>query len=447
MLDIANINGNKRTKNIKLQIYLSFVLRGLSIFLSFFVVRLTIGYLGNNLYGIWIVLLSIISWLSLFDIGIGNGLRNKLTIALSNSDNDNARSYISTSYIILSFIGFVLLLFFIVCIYLLDWVSIFNSTLLSNDEYRLMMFLFLFSIVFSFVLGLINSILNAYQQTSLTNVISILTNLIFIFFLIVFKSFFLSNIIKIVFIYCLSLILSHLLFTFYFFKQKKEVIPSLHYFSKSKIKDILSLGGSFFVIQIAVLLIFTVDNYIILQLLGTEQVSIYNIVFKLFSVFTVAFGIIIAPLWSAFTEANQKNDFEWMFKTIKKLNLLFILIVIGVIIMSILYQPILDFWLPKENRIIPSFDLIIAFSVFVLISIWNNIYSFFLNGLGIVKIQMITAVIGAILNIPLAYFFIKTLGLELSGIVYAMCLSLILFSVLGPIITYQYFQKRNNERC
>lgn len=445
MFDLAIFNANNRTKNIRLQVFLSFFLRSLSIFLNFYVVRLTIGYLGNDLYGLWIVLLSIISWLSLFDVGIGNGLRNKLTISLTNNDNENSRSYISTSYIILSCIGFVLILLFLACIYFVDWVLIFNSSLLNNGEYRLMMLLFSFSIVFSFVLGLINSILNAYQQPALTNIISILTNLFFILSLIFFKSFFSSNIIKIVFIYCVSLILSHLLFTFYFFKLHKEVTPSFNYFSRSKIKDILSLGGSFFVIQIAVLLIFTVDNYIILQLLGTEQVSIYNIVFKLFSIFTVAFGIIIAPMWSAFTEANEKNDFVWMKETIKKLNLIFLVVILGTIVMLVIYQDILDIWLPANNQITPPFNLIIAFSLFVAISIWNNIYSFFLNGIGMVKMQMITAVFGALINVPLAIFFVKNLSLGLVGVVYAMCISLILFSILAPFATYNFFKKNSNE--
>jgi O-antigen/teichoic acid export membrane protein len=215
----------------------------------------------------------------------------------------------------------------------------------------------------------------------------------------------------------------------------------LKYFSKDKIKSILSLGGSFFVIQIAVLLIFTVDNYIILQTLGTKQVSIYNIVFKLFSIFTIGFGIIISPMWSAFTEANEKNDLVWMKAAIKKLNLIFLAIILGLSIMLFIYQDILDLWLPVNNRIVPPFNLIFAFFLFISISIWNNIYAFFLNGLGIVKLQMVTAIIGAFLNIPLALYFIKGLNLGLSGVVYSMCISLVLFSILGPIITYNYLKK------
>jgi O-antigen/teichoic acid export membrane protein len=442
---LVGIDAKKRNENVKFQIYLSFILRGLSVFLSFLVIRITIEYLGNDLYGIWIVLLSTISWLSLFDIGVGHGLRNKLTIALANNDLDAARSYISTAYVILSAVAFLLLLIFCCCIWFVDWVSIFNSTLLSLSEYRLMMFLFIFSIIFSFVLGLINSILNAFQKTELTNVVLILTNIFFLSFLFFYKTYFISNIVKIVFIYSLSSVISNLLFTFYFFAKNNDFIPHHRFFSRSKIKDVLTLGVSFFVIQIAGLFIYATDNYVILQLLGSKQVSVYNIAFKLFSIYTVLLSIVIAPLWSAFTEANEKNDYVWMKATINKLNILFLAIVLCLVGMLEVYQPILDFWLPTSNRIIPSYDLLIALSVFVAISIWNNIYAFCLNGLGIVKMQVRTSILGALVNIPLAIFFVNYLDLGLSGVVYAMCLSLILFSILGPIATFKYLRKISND--
>jgi O-antigen/teichoic acid export membrane protein len=441
MKGLFEIDGEKRTKNVRFQIIMSFLTRGISIFLSFFVVRITIGYLGNNLYGVWVVLFSIITWLSLFDIGVGNGLRNKLTIALSRNDLVEARSYISTAYIILSALAVGLLLLFVCCILFIDWGIVFNSTLLTITDYRILMFIFFFSIAISFVLGLINSILNAFQQTALTNVISILTNLLFLSSLILFKEFFILSIVKMVFSYCMSLIMGHIILTVFFFWKHIYLIPSCIYFSKSKVQDILTLGGSFFVIQIAVLLIFTFDNFLILQLLGAEQVSVYNVVFKLFSIFTLGFGIVVSPLWSAFTEANMKNDLIWMRKTLKNLNSLFLLVLLGLVIMLFEYQRILDIWLPASNRVVPSFELVLALSIFVAISIWNNIYSFFLNGLGIVKMQMRTSILGAFLNIPLAIYFVQELHFGLQGVVYAMCASLIMFSFLAPIVTYKFFER------
>jgi O-antigen/teichoic acid export membrane protein len=259
--------------------------------------------------------------------------------------------------------------------------------------------------------------------------------------LVLYREFFIADIINMVFVYGICSILGHLILSVYFFKIHHYVTPRFIYFSRSKVKEILSLGGSFFVIQIAVVLIFTCDNFIILQLLGTEQVSVYNIVFKLFSIFTVGFGVVMTPLWSAFTEANMKNDLSWMRKTLINLNILFLFVLLGLVIMLVEYQRILDVWLPASHRVEPSFDLVLALAIFVAISIWNNIYSFFLNGLGIVKMQMRTSVLGAFLNIPLAIYFVKELNLGLQGVVYSMCISLIMFSFLAPIVTYKFFEK------
>lgn len=440
-MQVAELNSESRNRNLKTQIYLSIILRGTSIILSFYVVRMTLGYLGKDFYGIWIVLLSIVSWISLFDIGIANGLRNKLTIALANNDILDARKNISTAYVAVTFVGVLVFIGSAVCTFLLDWASIFNSKLLSQENYRTLLLIFFFAIAISFVLSLINAVLNSFQKTAYTNWTNILTNGIFIALLLIWKNYFNGSIIKMMGAYGMATITGNLAVSILFFAKHIDVIPRLEYFSKDKIREILSLGGNFFVIQIAVLLIFTVDNFLILQLLGTTLVATYNVVFKLFSVFTIGFGIIITPLWSAFTEAKEKNDYAWMKNTIRKLNQFLAIVVLGLVAMYFLYQPILNLWLPKNQPIIPSKNLILSFCVFIIISVWNNIYAFFLNGIGIVKMQVRTAIAGAIINIPLAIFLVKVLHFGLSGIVLSMCGSLFIFSIFGPITTYKYLKQ------
>jgi len=297
--------------------------------------------------------------------------------------------------------------------------------------------------LFSFYLGLINSILNAYQKNSLTNTIPILSNVLFVAFLFIFKEIFFSNLLRIISIYSFSLIISYIILTIYFFYNNKNVIPSIYKFSKSKIKDIVSLGSNFFIIQIAVLLIFTFDNFLILHLLGSSEVSVYNVAFKLFSILPVAFTIIMAPFWSAFTEANVKSDIVWMKSSIKKLNYSIIFAAVCSLILLSTYQIILNIWIPSNNKIIPPFGLMLFLSFFVVISIWNNIYSFFLNGVGIVKVQVQTSIVGGLINIPMSIFLVKYCELGLAGIVIAMCLSLLIFSYFGPIATYRYLNRKD----
>lgn len=69
---------NTRSQLMKKNIIQGAGVRGISILTSLLLVPMTIGYISSELYGIWLTLYSVIQWLSFFDIGFGNGLRNKL---------------------------------------------------------------------------------------------------------------------------------------------------------------------------------------------------------------------------------------------------------------------------------------------------------------------------------------------------------------------------------
>ncbi len=434
---ISGLNSNnKRTKNVLKNIYLSILLRGTSIFLNFILVPLTLSYLGSEFYGIWMVLLSIVSWLSLFDIGVGNGLRNKLTGALTLGDKKLAKNYISTAYIFIACIGLLLVLISFLIIHYVNWEFIFNIREQYFGQLKNMMYIYMSALILNFIFNLIGPILNAFQFSSLTNVTNILTSIFFIFLLFSTKSA-KNNITVITFLYCISLIMSNVLVNVIFFIKHKQYIPSLKYFNRKHIKDLLTLGGAFFIIQIAVLLIFTIDNFLVLQLLGPTFVSKYNVAFKLFSIFTIAYGILMAPLWSAYTEAYIKKDHKWIRKTFTVLNYSLLPLCVGILLMIRFNRIFLKFWLPENSDLYPNFQLMFSLAIFVFISIWNNIYSFFLNGVNETNLQVKTAIVGILLNVPIAYIFVVKLDLGISGIVWAMCISLSVFSVTGPIKSYQ----------
>ncbi len=426
---------------VKKEILTTFFLRSISLILSFWLIPLTLKYLGNEDYGIWVVLLTIMSWITLFDIGVGNGLRNKLAQALVVNDQDSCQNLISTAYCIISIISIFILFLLIIAIFLLRWDIIFNSNTLTLIEYRQLMLIFFSSVILSFLFGLIYSILSAFQRASYVNYGNIISSIIFITLLYFNSKNAYHNIIFITFLYGISLLLSTLIITFLFFRKQKNLIPKLKNFQFKLTREILTLGGSFFFIQIAVLLIFTVDSFMILQLLGPTHVTTYNIVYKLFSVFIAGFGIIMTPLWSAFTNAYHREDKIWVLKTIKNLNILLIPLIFALLIFNIYYQSIINIWMPKYSNIVPPRNLIFVFSFFVLISIWNNIYAYFLNGISETKVQTRTAIIGGILNIPLVFLFVKYLNFGLSGVVLSMCFSLLPFSIFGPKEAFRFINK------
>jgi len=105
--------GNERSINAKKNIVFIAMLKGFSIAISLFLVPVTIHYVNPTRYGIWLTLSSIVGWFNFFDIGLGNGLRNKFAEAVASGKTELARTYVSTTYaILIIIIAIVLFIFF-----------------------------------------------------------------------------------------------------------------------------------------------------------------------------------------------------------------------------------------------------------------------------------------------------------------------------------------------
>lgn len=442
--DVAYLDSAGRTKVVKRHISLTFVYKALAIGLSYLLVPLTIKYLNIEQYGIWMTLLSIMTWVTFFDIGLGNGLRNKLTEALSTNDIKLARTYVSTAYVAVSFIA---LIFFVMLIFILPfapWNKIFNTTSVSNTELLKVVFIVGLFFLFNFVLSLCNQMFYAYQKASVAAISPVLLNifaLIAIYTLINLAS---GSLLYLGFCYGLSMVLSNLLLILYFFKKHREVIPSTKYFDLSKIREIGSLGVKFFIIQLAALLIFASDNMIITQVFEPGEVTPYNVVFKLFSIIIIGHGIIVAPLWSAYTAAYAKGDIKWIRNILKKLNLLMIPTIIGVLMLTIFARDIINLWVGHKIKF--PYLLVVFMGIYTIIFVWNNIYAYFINGIGRIEPQLYSAIIAGLINIPLSIYFAKFLEMGISGVILGTIISLSPFAIIGPLQTYYILNNSTSRK-
>ena len=435
---ISELNANLRSKNINKQIIISLVLKVLGMALGFLVIPKTLSILGKDQYGIWLTILSVVTWLVTFDVGIGNGLRNKLSEALAIGDHQDSQKLISTAYISLACIGvFIIILAF--CIYpFINWNVIFNTRLISNHELNLTMFIITIAIVINFIISIINQVMNAFQLTAYTNVLAVLQSVLFLLFLYMLNNS--NDLFSVTKIYSICLIISGLAVSFVFFFNRRDYIPSLKFFDIKKVKEILKLGGGFFIIQIATVFMFSITSMLIIQLLKPEDVTTYNVAFRLFSVLTMIFSLIVTPYWSAFTEANKKKDFVWIKNAIYKLHVMLGIVTIGAIILCLSHQIILDLWL-GEKKIVPGTKVAIIMGIYAIILNWSNIYSHYLNGIGKIKLQTIIAVFQAITIIPLCFLFTRYFTLGLFGIMISMTLCMLPFAIIGPVVTFKTLKK------
>ena len=395
-------------------------------------VPLTIKFLDTENYGIWLTLNSFIAWFSFFDIGLGNGLRNKFAEAKVKGDLTLAKAYVSSAYFTIGSLCLLIIVVFFGFNYFIDWSKVFNASTNLRKQLNLLM-----PIVFAFfcmqlVFKLITTIYTADQHHSMQGKINFYTSV--------------SSLISIWIMIHLaesSLLLFGTVFSFlpvviliglniFAFKNTyKEYKPSFHLWKKEYLRDIFGLGISFFIIQIAGIILFSTDNIIITQLYGPEQVVPFNIAFKYLSISNMVVSIILAPYWSSITEAYVNEDYNWIKRSMSNLIKISLAAIVCIFIMIAISPFAYGLWI--GNKVVIPMSLTFFIGIYFALTIFYGPYTYFINGTGKVRLQMYSIVITAILNIPLSIFLAKNIGLGVSGVILATILCLIPHVILCPL--------------
>ena len=431
--------GSSRSINTKKNIITSLLIRGISILVSLILVPLTIHYVNPTQYGIWLTLGSVIGWLGFFDIGFGNGLRNKFSEALAKGKYKLARIYVSTTYAILIIIICIVFTIFLCINPFLNWSKLLNAPSNIISELNVVALLVFSFFCIQFVLQLLTTIMTANQQpgkASIINFIGTLGSLLFIFILTKTTH---GNLINLAIGLSAAPVLVLIISTIWFYTHEyAKYAPSIKFVKFRFAKGLMTLGLKFFIIQIAFLVLYQTDNIVIAQLFGPKEVTPYNIAYKYFAVVPMVFSIILTPFWSAFTEAWFKNDLEWIKRTMTKLKLFWGILIVVAFLMVVASDVVFRFWV--GNQIIVAKSISACMALYVVINAYNGIYSHFLNGVGKIKIQLYSAIFGILLNIPLVIILGKLIGIK--GVILANAIFGAVNMIWGTI---QYNKIINNK--
>ncbi len=432
---------HERTRLAQKNIILSFIIKGLSIAINLVFVPLTINYIDAERYGIWLTLSSIIVWFNFFDLGLGNGLRNKLVEAIVKKDVDEERRLISTTYVSLSVIALIITGIYICIMPFIHWDNILNVSATYREELRSLGLIIVIMFSLQFVLQLINTISLAHQKVFLTSFVFLIGSIFSLFFILILRSTIPGSILLVGTAMFAGNLLALLLFSVhFFFFTRPDLLPSLKYFSRSSSNKLLSLGGKFFIIQISAIVQYQTTNVLISRSFSSTQVTEYNIAYRLFSILVMVFSIIISPLWSAVTEAQSKGDFDWIKRTEKKLLFVWSIVALSALALLALSNFLYKAWVGDAIKIPLTTSL--GVMLYIVSLSFGMIYVYILNGLGRLKTQYYLSIITMIYFIPLSYWLSVTLNWGVLGI----CIALILSNINGLIaapIEYYKFIKRN----
>lgn len=390
----------KNKFNIYKQGSWSIISRILTSIISFIAISILLQILGPNQYGIWITISGFFASLSFVDLGLANGLRN----ALPKFEDDRVKSnnliiqtFVLT--IIIALIFSILFEVFSISNFFIDYLKLKEEIVGLENIVSILFYLFIITLCVKPA----HAVIQAEHKSHLVSFL-----ILFIQFLCLLCYFILeklkveNSLYIIVLIFSITSVLIQLIFCFYVLFSRVKNLSNIS-FNILEATDLIKSGFLFFITAFTYLIIFQILNIIIIRNLGSSSVSEFNIYSKLFFAVNQIAVAGLLPIWSAFASANENNDSIWKKNIFLKIEKSF-LIVMGVLFITFISGKLIFLiWLGNEGFTY-SYILGALFSVLSILIVVNTTYSYILNGLSKLKLQLILNCMFIILLFSTNYF-------------------------------------------
>ena len=418
---------NSRNKMLRNNILLSGIIKAVGLFTSLLVVPATLDYLDKEQYGIWMTISSILIWFSFFDVGLGNGMRNYLAQSISAGDYRKGRIYLSTTLAMLTCIAIVLIVVSTVCTFSLDLNKVFNTLAVDSCQLTAALLIATVFTLIMFVVKNVGLVYVAMQRYAINDLLIVSGNVVALIIVYVITKTTETNLLYVVLTFTATPVVIFLLAAIPLFKKHPQLRPSLGCIDQTFARQILGKGLGFFFIQItSVLVIFGGANIFIAQALGQEAVTTYNIAYKFFNLLIIAYTIVIAPMWSAYTDASVKGDFVWIKSTLKRTLAVWCLTLVAGLVMLALSGLFYRLWV-GQSVLVP---FTVSCCVFAYASLFNlnSGVTALINGVNKIHVQIITSVVFTVLYVVAVSLWGMRHGIE--GIVICMAVSYAAMSII-----------------
>ncbi|HEY6001546.1 MAG TPA: lipopolysaccharide biosynthesis protein [Anaeromyxobacter sp.] len=421
--------GEERTLGIARGALSSLAAQGISIVTGFLAVPLAIGYLGAERYGAWAIIGSILAWLTVADLGIGNQLTNSLSAARGRRDVGEARALVSTATFALAALGALLLVASALSWWLLDWPRIFNvEGAGAVAEVAPAAGIALAGFGAAFPLAVAERVYTSYQDGAVANAWNVAASLAGL------AGLFLATrtggglVAVVAATTAAGLAVRGASAAWLFRARRPELRPARADVTRERLLHFGARGSEFFLVQIAALVLYSTDNLIIAQVLGAEAVTPYAVAWRLFAVPGMAFSAAFPYLWAAYAEALARGDRAWVLRALRWS------VVGGTLVVAALTLPlvafgreIIRFWAGRAA--VPPWPTLAWLGAWNLVLTPMNAIVCLLNAAGKIRWQVYVGAVTALANVAVSIWWAKAFGV--SGVIAATVVTYVL-CVMAP---------------
>jgi O-antigen/teichoic acid export membrane protein len=377
-------------------------------------VSVLLHLLGNKQYGEWVTLTSIVLWLQLMDLGIGNGLRNKITTHLAVGDISSASRVYAGA----------LQLYLLISIGLAVLCPVFIQAISIPGELFWFAILLYVPFILQLPLSLGASVLAGARKMGLVTTINALQPILFLISLIALAmSEGTITIQWLILIWLFCYLTGNMIL---FFVSAKEVRLRfndvvLRWGNLKHAKPIINASVQFFILQITSIIFFNLGNYLVYMNLGPEEAAKYDTINKLYLFFITIFNMVISVVWSELTHHMQTRKFKKAKRVFKNLFIITILFTSIPVSFSFIVPFVIKVWTNGQIEVV--FREVLPFSMVVALQAIAYSGAVVLNAAERILGQIIISIITSVILIPLSlHFFSSGLGVISVPLSIGICL-------------------------
>lgn len=401
-------------------------------------VPLILKQLGQERYGIWILLSSIVAYLSFSNFGLSSAA----AVLIAKESNQKLKNKIAKkSLILLSISSIILGILLIIINYFVNDFSFLLGKLPEyiQSEVNISALLLIEFFLINSILSISSSILTGFQKfhidkniTTISNIFSLLG--VFLFVLLE------GNLLTYVIIFSLNTSIFHIV-RFIFIKlytvKNENIIekPSIDYYSY---RYIFKTGIGFFLSGIAFTILWNTDNFIISHMLGVEFVTPYAVTFRIFRIFFMFILLMNNGLTPIAGKELQQNNLIWLNKSFNYIHSISIFFGGIVWLGSILFlRDLIYIWTGPLGY--GGIITVISFGGFAYTLCTTNLISIILTAKNRLKKMIIVNWIELFLNLSISFLLVTRIGIG------GVAIGTFAAGILGPLILMPIILKKEMD--
>jgi O-antigen/teichoic acid export membrane protein len=368
-------------------------------------VPLVLAYLGKERFGLWAIITTLVAWVSLFDLGMANGLVNMLSAAHGRDEQEAAGRYLSTAFCALVLMALVLCLAMVFSLAAVPWGAVLGAKGVADETtIRWSVAAALSIFVLSLPFSVTQQVYAAYQRTYVWNGFVLAGSVLGFLGLVLTIRMGVTMPILILAAGITGPLATVAAYVYATGRAMPWLRPSLGKVSRAALRDLLSRSIPIFMFQVGALVVNETQSILLAHRCDLSTVASYSIGMRLYMLFIAVVQIGTNSFIPALREAFERGDRDWTTRAFARLLRIRIAsATMGGLLLILLGNTLLSLWLRRTDMAFGR-GVWIAMAFLMIGAMWGTSYAELLSIMDRLWLNVVAVFANGTVTLLLTYY-------------------------------------------